>query len=159
MNNEMMYSRLSAVVENHRHVVLVTLEADGRLSTCRISSPFADESGTLWLFVDTNAPQVNHVERNPEVCIYCGDADDYAALSVSGTAFVVTNIALQQKVRSIHRNAHETRSGSNSMILIKVTVDYLEYWDVDSKKQIRYSKQKFMNEVALPHVERQRYGL
>ncbi len=91
-----------------------------------------DEDEALWFVTDTTSGKVDEVARSPKVCVSVQDGQTYA--SVSGTAEIVDNRAKLKDIWNPFIDAwYPDGPDSPSVVLLKVTPEYGEYWKGDNK--------------------------
>lgn len=131
-------NRLAELVKEARFGMLTTEEPDGSLRSRPLATLQMDSDGQLWFFTSLSSAKVDEIAQHRQVNVsYCNLREqDY--VSISGTAEIVQD---RQKMRDLWTAWVEPWFPNGvedpDLGLLKVTVDYAEYWDSPSSKTVR----------------------
>jgi general stress protein 26 len=116
---------------------IVTTRSGNALHSRPLAIQGADEfDGTLWFFTPEPSPKTVDIEKSPEVNIAVGGSKGY--LSLSGTARVSRDQAIIDKFWNPWAEAwFDGGRDDPAVALLEVTVDSVEYWDLDKPKIAR----------------------
>ena len=116
---------------------IVTTRAGHDLHSRPLAVQGADEfDGTLWFFTNDPSPKTTDIENHPEVNVSVGGSKGY--LSLSGTAVVSRDQAIIDKFWNPWAEAwFEGGRQDPSVALLEVTVESVEFWDLDKPKLAR----------------------
>ena len=116
---------------------IVTTRAGHDLHSRPLAVQGAEEfDGTLWFFTNDPSPKTADIEEHPEVNVSVGGSKGY--LSLAGTAVVSRDQAIIDKFWNPWAEAwFEGGRQDPSLALLEVTVDSVEFWDLDKPKLAR----------------------
>jgi general stress protein 26 len=94
--------------------------------------------GTLWFLAPSDSEVVSDVEFNDNVCVTYAQTNAGDFVSVSGTASVLTDTAIKEKLWSPMVQAWFPQGpASKSVAVIKVDAQQADYWDSKSNKLVQ----------------------
>ena len=95
--------------------------------------------GTLWFFTKKSAPKVDEVKHNlRQVNVSYSDPKKMSFVSVSGKAEFVDDKAKLKELWSAYLKVFFPQGLDDpDLTLMKVTVNYGEYWDSPSNKMVQ----------------------
>jgi len=116
---------------------IVTTRSGGELHSRPLAVQGADEfDGTLWFFTNDPSPKTADIGSHPEVNVSVGGSKGY--LSLAGTARVSRDQAIIDKFWNPWAEAwFEGGRNDPSVALLEVSVESVEYWDLDKPKLAR----------------------
>lgn len=116
---------------------IVTTRSGHDLQSRPLALLGADEfDGTLWFFTNEPSPKTTDIESHPEVNVAVGGSKGY--LSLAGTAVVSRDQAIIDKYWNPWAEAwFEGGRQDPSVALLEVTVESVEFWDLDKPKLAR----------------------
>jgi general stress protein 26 len=95
-----------------------------------------DFDGTLWFFTNDPSPKTTDIDKHPEVNVSVGGSQGY--LSLAGTARVSRDQAIIDSFWNPWAEAwFDGGRDDPSVALLEVTVESVEYWDLDKPKLAR----------------------
>ena len=116
---------------------IVTTRSGNELHSRPLALLGADEfDGTLWFFTPEPSPKTVDIDKSPEVNVAVGGGKGY--LSFTGTAVVSRDQSVIDKYWNPWAEAwFEGGRDDPAVALLEVTVDSVEYWDLDKPKIAR----------------------
>lgn len=118
---------------------LITTESDGSLWPSTIHAPYLDCDGYLWFFVQNHAFVAANIEANPELLVICQSHKPNISTSLSGSGYVVTNLAMKQDLWAKAGWPDEIDPLSRETTLVRVTICRADFWDSTSKTVVRHT--------------------
>lgn len=106
-----------------------------------MASRQADQwDGTLWFFTRKSSPKVDETKKNSDqVNVSFSDPNQMSFVSVSGKAeFVDDKTKLKELWSSYLKVFFPQGLDDPELTLMKVKVDYGEYWDSPSSKMVQF---------------------
>ncbi|CAF1039156.1 unnamed protein product [Rotaria sordida] len=138
--------KLFDLIKDIRYAMITTIESDKSLRSRPMASRQAETwDGTLWFFTKRSSPKVKEVKQNlDQVNVSYGDPNKMSFVSVSGKAEFVDDKAKLKELWSSYLKVFFPQGLDDpDLILMKVTVNYGEYWDSPSSKMVQlYSMAK-----------------
>jgi len=132
------YEKLWKIIQNCRFAMLTTIERDGSLRSRPMTTIQKDFGGTLWFFAPTESDAAMAVAVNESVSVAYANVDKADFVSIAGTASVVTNIAIKEKLWNPMVEAWFPQGPTSpDVALIKVDASRAEYWDSRSNKLVQ----------------------
>lgn len=126
-------NKLCELISDIKVAMMVTQTSDGTLRSRPMTTQKPDDSGDLWFFSDKDSAKVFEIENERQVNLSYSDVDDQEYVSVSGTAKVVDD---KQKIDELWnmgaRAWYPDGKDDKRLTLIRVRIDYAEYWDAPS---------------------------
>ena len=113
----------------------------------------AEFDGNLWFFTKKSSRKVRELLANPEPLLCFADPGRQNYVSATGKSDIVTDRA---KVKELWTEAYRTwfpqGPDDQEIVLIRVTVDHAEYWDVPSSVMVHaYGYIKAVTTGTPPH--------
>ena len=113
------------IMQAQTYCALITIDETGR-PQIRTMNPFPpEEDMTVWIATSTNTRKVQHIRKDPRVCLYYADhskATGYVALS--GRAVLVDDMAEILKRKRAYWD--QAFPGLKNLVLIKVIPEQLD---------------------------------
>jgi general stress protein 26 len=132
------YDKLWEIVKDCRFAMLTTVEQDGTLRARPMTTVQKEFGGTLWFIAPAESDAVTAVAVNEQVNVAYADTDKADFVSVSGTASVVSNIAIKEKLWSPMAQAWFPQGPSSpDVVVLKIDATQAEYWDSKNNKLLR----------------------
>jgi general stress protein 26 len=137
---------LRELIEDIRFAMFTTRARDGRLHSRPMTTQNADaddpEAGErLWFFMSCSSDPVSELRFDPKVNVSYADPGEDAYVSVSGTARIVDDLAMKQRLWSKMTEAWFPGGVEDpDLALVCVDVDEAEYWRVKETKLVQVAK-------------------
>lgn len=148
---------LWSMIKSCSFATLVTVERSGALRAWPLTSSQQQFDGNLWFFIANDSPAVANIEAEPQVCVVYPQAPTHIAcadvVSVSGAALIVTNIAQKQRLwNPVVQACFPQGPQAGNLVLIRIAVEYADYWDAQLHKLVRLSMHADAPHTALDVV-------
>lgn len=122
--------QLNSMIQDIDIGMFTTEAQSGLLRSRPMTTASRNFDGDLWFFTSKSDPRVGDIKANSRVGISYACQDTKSYVSISGTASLVDD---QQKLEALWRDDLKewfpNGLESTDLALIKVQVDYAEYWD------------------------------
>lgn len=132
------FARLTELISGIGLVVLTTLRPDRTIHSCPMSPPQPGEDGALWFLTSAQTDKVEAIRREGRVNVAFADPVANRYVSVSGLCELVRD---HVHVRELWKSDYETWYPKGvedpSLILLKIDVREVEYWDDASHSMVR----------------------
>jgi general stress protein 26 len=100
-----------------------------------------DRGSVLWFFMSQSSEPVLDITRDASVNVAYADPGSDAYVSVAGRARVVDDIAKRKVLWNTAAQAWFPGGVTDpNLALVAVTIEHVEYWDVDSNKMVQLFK-------------------
>lgn len=120
------------------HIAMMTTIDDGTLRSRPMVSKPDRFDGTLWFFTWASSHKIDEVERNQQVNLSYALPDKQQYVSVSGTATLVRDKAKAKELWNPFVAAWFPKGLDDpDLALLRVDVEYAEYWDAPSSRMVR----------------------
>lgn len=97
--------------------------------------------GSLWFFTSDEAPKVDELDRNPQVCLNYGAPDKDLYLSVSGRAELVRDEAKAKELWNTFAQAWFPGGVDDPhLALLRVDVEQAQYWEDKKPKVLQFAE-------------------
>lgn len=87
------------------------------------------DENAIYFFTDANAPKDQEIAHDSHVCLAFADPKGSRYVSVSGTAEVIANTELAERLWRTADMAYFTNSNDPKLRIIRVTPEKGEYWE------------------------------
>jgi general stress protein 26 len=128
------------MIKDIKYGMFTARHGDGRLHSHPMTTlnRSDDRGGVLWFFMSRNCAPALDISRDPEVNIaYSHPGSDWY-ISVSGKARVVDDLEKKKALWSPMVQGWFPEGVSDpGVALVAVTIEHVEYWDVDSNKAVK----------------------
>lgn len=125
-------------VKDIKVAMMTTHESDGSLRSRPMYTQETEFDGNIWFFTKDDSPKITEINKDTQINLSYADSDEDTYVSVSGTAQVVKN---KEKTKELWNPALKAwfPKGIDDphLALIKINVDYAEYWDAPSAKMVQ----------------------
>ena len=129
------WSRLLEKIRDIKFAMLTTETEAGHLHSRPMATLEATESGALWFFTGRSTLKAREIDRNPRINLAYTAGDKDTFLSVAGEAQLVEDSAKAKTLWNPVMKAWFPKGLEDpDLVLLRVDVDEVEYWDVASKK-------------------------
>ena len=138
--------KLNELIKDIRFAMFTTVGASGVLSsrpmTVQKNPDDSQEAVTqLWFFMSRTSDAVIQLTHTPSVNVTFADTGDDAYVSVSGSAHVVEDLALKERLWSKMNEAWFPKGFSDpDLALVRVEMEEGEYWNVKESKLVQMFK-------------------
>ncbi|CAF0980339.1 unnamed protein product [Didymodactylos carnosus] len=129
--------RMFDMVKNIKFGMLTTIEDDNSLRSRPMASKQADQfDGTLWFFTNKSSHKVDEMKKNiGRVNVSYSDISKQNYVSLSGRADIIEDKNKMKSLWTPYLKAFFPKGlDDDDLALLKITVDYAEYWDGPSNK-------------------------
>jgi len=136
-------TKLWELIKDIRFAMFTARHANGHLHSRPMTTQNRgiDEHASLWFFMSRANGPVDDVSHDPTVNVAYADPGKDSYVSVSGTAQVVEDAALKEKLWSKMNDAWFPRGPTDpDVALVEVKIVHANYWDVDSSKIVQLFK-------------------
>lgn len=100
-----------------------------------------DRAGVLWFFMSRRGEPVIDIERDANVNVAYADPGRDAYVSVAGRARIVDDLAKKKALWNTAVQAWFPGGAADpDVALVAVTIEHVEYWDVDTYKMVQAFK-------------------
>lgn len=128
-------------IESVRTAMMTTTEADGTLRSRPMWTQGDEFDGSLWFFTSDEAPKVDELDRNPQVCLNYGAPDKDLYLSVSGRAELVRDEAKAKELWNTFAQAWFPGGVDDPhLALLRVDVEQAQYWEDNKPKVLQFAE-------------------
>lgn len=100
------------LIEESKAAILTTIDSEGcpitrAMLNLRNKEQFPELSGffqnqqnkfTIYISTNTSSSKVAHLSKNPNVCVYFCDAEDFKGFMLGGSAEVIDDMELKEKI-------------------------------------------------------------
>lgn len=125
-------------VKNIKVAMMTTHESDGSLRSRPMYTQKTEFDGNIWFFTKDDSPKISEITKDTQINLSYADSDDDTYVSVSGTAQVVKNKEKAKELWNTALKAWFPKGLDDPHIaLIKIDVDYAEFWDAPSSKMVQ----------------------
>jgi general stress protein 26 len=132
------FSKLDELIKDIRIAMLTTIDEEGTLRSRPMAAPQVAFDGELWFFTGADAPKVVEAQLHHQVNVSFADPEHQRYVSISGTATLVHD---RQKMEVLwspwFRTWFPQGLDEPHLILLKVDVELVEYWDAPLNTMIQ----------------------
>jgi general stress protein 26 len=129
------YEKVWEIMKGCRFGMLTTVDSGGSLHAKPMTTVQKEFSGTIWFFAPTNSEAVSAIEESEQVCVAYANSHKAGFVCLSGTASIVMNKAIKDKLWGPMVQAwFPLGPFASDVALIKVDAHRAEYWDSTSNK-------------------------
>lgn len=130
--------KLEELIKNIKVAMLVTIGEDKELHSCPMLTPEEGFDGDLWFFTKKSSLQAHNIGREPHVNVVYASPKEHLYVSVVGHATAVDDPRkIQELWSSSYMAWFEGGSTDPEIVLIRVEVENVEYWDSSSPTAVR----------------------
>lgn len=130
--------KLNELVKDIHIAMLTSIRGDGMPHSRPMATQAAESDGELWFFTGRSTQKFSEIEANPNVNLSYADAEHNRYVSVSGEAELVDNRAKAKELWNPLFKAWFPKGLEDpELILLKVTVEHVEYWDAPSSTMVQ----------------------
>ncbi|QEG24948.1 pyridoxamine 5'-phosphate oxidase family protein [Mariniblastus fucicola] len=138
MNDEQ--KKLTEILDNFENAMLITM-GDGKLDNQPNGRPMrvaeVDDDGTVWFVTGRESSKVDEIASNSTVCITLQSGSQF--VSMTGSAAEVDDRGKIDELWSEPWKVWFPEGKSDpSILLLKVTPKFGEFWDMGGLKRFRY---------------------
>jgi general stress protein 26 len=124
-------THLGELIGDIEIAMLATLEEDGMLRSRPLQTLQMDSEGALWFMTTISSPKIGEMDAHRRVNLSYCRPDRQTFVSVSGVTQILRD---PQKAHELWRSELKSwlpRVDDPEVVLLKVTVEAAEYWDVN----------------------------
>ena len=122
-------AKVRELVKDIKWAMLATLDGPTKLVTRPMMARDVEFDGDVWFFTDDRSDKIAQLERNPACNVAYASKDQNTHLSMSGRAEVVRDRAKIKEYWRPADNAYFEGEDDPHLVLLKVEVDTVEFWD------------------------------
>lgn len=123
-------ARLKELVEDIDFTMLTTHDEAGNLVSRPMSTREVDDQGAIWFFTSDRSKKVDEVEADHDVGLSYLDAKGMRFVSVAGTARVVHDRAIMERLYSPSLDIwFEDGLDTPDIALLRVSIREAEFWE------------------------------
>jgi general stress protein 26 len=124
-------AHLGELIGSIEIAMLATLEADGMLRSRPLQTLQMDGEGALWFMTSISSPKIHEMDEHRRVNLsYCRPERE-CYVSVSGVTQILRDEAKAHELWRPALSSWLPRVDDPEVVLLKVTVEAAEYWDVN----------------------------
>ncbi len=125
--------KLKSLIDGIEVAMLTSLDDEGLLRARPMGTVEAPFDGTLWFFARASAGKTGDIAHDARVGVTYASRHRHAYVSLSGRARVIRD---REEIAARWRSSYETwfpeGKDDPDLVLIAVTVEAAEYWDVSA---------------------------
>ena len=124
-------THLADLIGSIEIAMLATLEEDGMLRSRPLQTLQMDSEGALWFMTTISSPKIAEMDQHRRVNLSYCRPERQTYVSVSGVTQILRD---EQKAHELWRSELKSwlpRVDDPEVVLLKVSVEAAEYWDVD----------------------------
>ncbi len=122
--------RLAELINGIEFAMMTTIDEKGRLHSRPMATQRSPFDGDVWFFTKASSLKANELGRNRAVNLSYVSADASRFVSVSGSADVVRDRGKAAELwPPAYRGWFPDGLDDPDLVLIRVRVEYAEYWD------------------------------
>ena len=130
--------RLNQLTSGIDFAMLTTVRSNGMLHCCPMATQAAESDGTLWFFAGNYSEKVDALKTDARVNLAYCDPGGGRYVSVSGNCELVRDHKKAQQFWRDEYKAWLPKGVSDpNLILLKVDIRDVEYWDRTSGRMLR----------------------
>ena len=122
--------KLAAIIKSIKFAMLTTVEEDGTMHSRPMATQEIDFDGDLWFFTRADSIKVSETNRHQQVNVAFADPEKNKFVSASGLGALVRD---PKKIEELWKPVYKTFFPGGledpEIALLKVTVQWAEYWD------------------------------
>lgn len=126
--------RIASIVKGAKVAVLTTTNAEGQLVSRPLAIQDVPFDGELWFFTEDPSEKTIDIEQYNQVNVACDSGNGY--LSIAGRASIVHDRARIDELWNKNTEAWFPNGKDDSIALLKVEADTVEYWVTDDPKPV-----------------------
>ena len=124
-------THLGELIGSIEIAMLATLEPDGMLRSRPLQTLQMDEEGALWFLTTISSPKIGEMDAHRRVNLSYCRPERHAYVSVSGVTQILRDEAKAHELWRSELEAWLPRVDDPEVVLLKITVEAAEYWDVN----------------------------
>ncbi|ABF42049.1 pyridoxamine 5'-phosphate oxidase-related, FMN-binding protein [Candidatus Koribacter versatilis Ellin345] len=127
--------RLNELIADIQMCMLVSVHANGQLHSRPMATQAVSDDGFLWFFTSAHSSKADEIRNNREVNVAYSDLTNMRFVSVAGTCELVRNRPTSERLwRDEYKRWFPMGLDDPELILLKVTINAVEYWDVQANR-------------------------
>ncbi len=137
------HAKLWELIKDIRFAMFTTRHTNGHLHSRPMTTQNrgSDKDSSLWFFMSRANGPVDDVSHDPTVNVVYADPGKDSYVSVSGTAEVVEDAAIKEKLWSKMNDAWFPQGPTDpDVALVEVKIVHANYWNVDDSKIVQLFK-------------------
>lgn len=132
-NHDESLAKLAKLIHGIDFCMLTTLMPDGSLRSRPMSTQKAEFDGELWFLTEYDSAKTDEINREHQVNVAYADPDSQTYVSVSGVAHCFRDRKKAEELWSpFHRAWFPKGLDDPNLAVLRVHVNYAEYWDSSS---------------------------
>jgi general stress protein 26 len=123
--------KLNQLIDGIEIAMFTSMHSNGQLRSRPMATQAVSEEGHLWFFARQHSSKIDEIRNDHEVNVAYGDPEDMRYVSVSGTCELVRNRSIANDLwKPEYKRWFPQGIEDADLILLKVTINGVEYWDV-----------------------------
>lgn len=124
-------AKLNELITGIEFAMLTSVHAAGQLHSRPMATQAATDDGFLWFFSPQHSSKIDEIRNDHQVNVSYADPANMRFVSVSGACELVRNRSIAAEFwRDEYKRWFPRGIDDPDLILIKVTINSAEYWDV-----------------------------
>jgi len=133
--SRILLDRLNQLIAGIPMCMLVSVHANGQLHSRPMATQAISDDGFLWFFTSAQSSKVDEIRNDREVNVAYSDHANLRFVSVAGTCELVRNHSISERLwRDEYKRWFPEGLDDPDLILLKVTINAVEYWDVHANR-------------------------
>ncbi len=127
--------RLNELIAGIDICMLASVHPNGQIHTRPMATQAISDDGCLWFFTSAHSSKVDEIRNMREVNVAYSDPSAMRFVSVAGNCELVRSRPIAERLwRNDYKRWFPRGLDDPELILLKVTIDAVEYWDVQSNR-------------------------
>ena len=127
--------RLNELIAGIQMCMFVSVHANGQLHSRPMATQAVSDDGFLWFFTSAHSSKVDEIRNDREVNIAYADISNMRFVSVAGTCELIRSRTVSERLwRDEYKRWFPLGLEDPELILLKVTINAVEYWDVQANR-------------------------
>ncbi len=123
--------KLNELIAGIQFAMFTSVHATGALHSRPMATQAATDDGFLWFFSSQHTSKIDEIRNDHKVNLSYAEPANMRFVSISGTSELVRNRAVAAEFwRDDYKRWFPRGIDDPDLILIKVTINSAEYWDV-----------------------------
>ncbi len=125
--------KLNELITGIDFAMLASVDSNDQIHTRPMATQAATDDGFLWFFSAQHSSKIDEIRNHPQVNVSYADSAKLRFVSVTGNCELVRNRTIAAEFwRPEYKRWFPRGVEDPDLILLKVTINSAEYWDVDA---------------------------
>jgi general stress protein 26 len=137
------WTKFWELIRDIKFAMFTAHASDGRMHSRPMTTQNRsdDRANVLWFFMSRSGEPMLDIARDANVNVAYADPGSDAYVSVAGSARLVDDIARKKALWNTGAQAWFPGGATDpDVALVAVTIEHVEYWDVDTNKMVQLLK-------------------